>query len=73
LLELPDPLTAPVDLIMDALMGSGAVKKNPMDLLWQAIDWANGNKAPVLSLEYPSGVNSEDGKKKKKKIGCKVD
>lgn len=62
ILELPDPLTAPVDLIVDALMGSSAVKKNPMPLLWQAIDWANGNKAPVLSLEYPSGVNSEDGK-----------
>ncbi|KAI8340707.1 YjeF N-terminal domain-containing protein [Chlamydoabsidia padenii] len=65
--ELPDPLTAPVDLIIDALMGSVItmvdLKKNQMDrtLLWQGIDWANGNKAPVLSLDYPSGVNSEDG------------
>ncbi|KAI9311867.1 YjeF N-terminal domain-containing protein [Dichotomocladium elegans] len=31
------------------------------ELLWAAMDWANGNKAPVLSLDFPSGINAIDG------------
>ncbi|ORX55036.1 hypothetical protein DM01DRAFT_1335327 [Hesseltinella vesiculosa] len=66
--DLPDPLTAPVDLIIDGMMSSTAKlddlrrDHNVRTLLWQAIDWSNNNKAPILSLDFPSGVNGKDGK-----------
>ncbi|CAO3652860.1 unnamed protein product [Cunninghamella blakesleeana] len=65
--DLPDPMTAPIDLVIDGLMGSASsmddLKKDhtTRTTLWQCIDWSNNNKAPVLSLDFPSGVNPKDG------------
>ncbi|KAI8074844.1 hypothetical protein BC940DRAFT_362932 [Gongronella butleri] len=65
--DLPDPMTAPVDLIIDGLLGSTSKltdlkhDHNVRTLLWQAIDWSNNNKASILSLDFPSGVNGKDG------------
>ncbi|KAI9308921.1 hypothetical protein BJ944DRAFT_285007 [Cunninghamella echinulata] len=65
--DLPDPMIAPIDLIIDGLMGSTSsmddLKKDhtTRTVLWQCIDWSNSNKAPVLSLDFPSGVNPKDG------------
>ncbi|ORY93938.1 YjeF N-terminal domain-containing protein [Syncephalastrum racemosum] len=65
--DLPAEDTMPVDLIMDGLMGSetsiASLRKDyeTRQLLWDAMDWANGNKAPILSLDFPSGINADDG------------
>ncbi|KAF7730714.1 enhancer of mRNA decapping [Apophysomyces ossiformis] len=65
--ELPQQYTMPVDLIIDALMGCQTTLKDlrsnhdTRQLVWDAMDWANNNKAPVLSLDFPSGVNGVDG------------
>ncbi|KAG0166367.1 enhancer of mRNA decapping [Apophysomyces sp. BC1015] len=65
--DLPQQYTMPVDLIIDALMGCQTTLKDlrgdpeARQLLWDAMDWANNNKAPVLSLDFPSGVNGVDG------------
>ncbi|KAI9478076.1 MAG: YjeF N-terminal domain-containing protein [Benjaminiella poitrasii] len=57
--ELPDPYTMPVDIIVDALLGPDMLKITPA--IRAQMDWANSNKAPVLSIEFPSGVNPNDG------------
>ncbi|KAI8370702.1 YjeF N-terminal domain-containing protein [Radiomyces spectabilis] len=65
--DLPQRYTTPVDLIIDAMMGCHFTIRDLRDdyetrlLIWEAMDWANNNKAPVLSLELPSGINGEDG------------
>ncbi|KAI8064793.1 YjeF N-terminal domain-containing protein [Gilbertella persicaria] len=58
-LELPDPYTTPVDIIVDALLGSDMLKITPA--IKKQMNWANQNKAPILSIEFPSGVNPNDG------------
>jgi NAD(P)H-hydrate repair Nnr-like enzyme with NAD(P)H-hydrate epimerase domain len=58
-IELPDPYTTPVDIIVDALLGSDMLKIT--SAIKQQMNWANNNKAPVLSIEFPSGVNPNDG------------
>ncbi|KAI8372247.1 YjeF N-terminal domain-containing protein [Choanephora cucurbitarum] len=58
--ELPDPYTTPVDLIIDTLLGADMLKITPA--IKKQIHWANNNKAPVLSIEFPSGLNPNDGK-----------
>ncbi|CDH51689.1 dfdf domain-containing protein [Lichtheimia corymbifera JMRC:FSU:9682] len=65
--SLPEQQTTPVDLIIDAMMGSElslSMLRNDYEtreILWKAMDWANANKAPVLSLDFPSGINALDG------------
>ncbi|CDS04909.1 hypothetical protein LRAMOSA07439 [Lichtheimia ramosa] len=65
--SLPEQQTTPVDLIIDAMMGSElslSMLRNDYEtreMLWKAMDWANANKAPVLSLDFPSGINALDG------------
>ncbi|KAL1928251.1 hypothetical protein VTP01DRAFT_3167 [Rhizomucor pusillus] len=65
--SLPEQLTTPVDLIIDALMGSETSLQSlrgdyeTRQQLWDSMDWANNNKAPVLSLDFPSGVNALEG------------
>ncbi|KAI7881713.1 YjeF N-terminal domain-like protein [Lichtheimia hyalospora FSU 10163] len=65
--SLPEQHTTPVDLIIDAMMGSElslSMLRNDYEtreILWKAMDWANANKAPVLSLDFPSGINALDG------------
>ncbi|ORY07827.1 YjeF N-terminal domain-like protein [Basidiobolus meristosporus CBS 931.73] len=62
--ELPEPYTTPVDLIVDALLGyqpSARDSDHDYDLAFigDLIDWANDNKAPVLSLDMPSGFKGQ--------------
>ncbi|KAI8140608.1 YjeF N-terminal domain-containing protein [Fennellomyces sp. T-0311] len=65
--ELPQQQTTPVDLIIDGLMGSESSVQllrgdyATRELLWESMDWANANKAPVLSLDFPSGINATSG------------
>ncbi|KAL0086574.1 YjeF N-terminal domain-containing protein [Phycomyces blakesleeanus] len=65
--QLPQQFTTPVDLIIDGLMGCQSTLKDlrgdyeTRELLRGSMDWANANKAPVLSLDFPSGVNGIDG------------
>ncbi|OZJ05105.1 hypothetical protein BZG36_01401 [Bifiguratus adelaidae] len=65
--DLPDPFTTPVDLIIDAILGyQYSFRDLPDDennkgLVLDMIEWANSNKAPVLSLDFPSGLNGETG------------
>ncbi|KAK9767311.1 enhancer of mRNA decapping [Basidiobolus ranarum] len=62
--ELPEPYTTPVDLIMDALLGyQPSARDSDLDydlaFIGDLIDWANDNKAPVLSLDMPSGFKGQ--------------
>ncbi|KAI7852447.1 YjeF N-terminal domain-containing protein [Circinella umbellata] len=65
--DLPQQQKTPVDLIIDGLMGSEFSVSSlrgdytTRELLWDSMDWANSNKAPVLSLDFPSGINASDG------------
>ena len=65
---MPQQQKTPVDLIIDGLMGSefsvSLLRGDYItrELLWDSMDWANNNKAPVLSLDFPSGINASDGK-----------
>ncbi|KAJ1964658.1 enhancer of mRNA decapping, partial [Dispira parvispora] len=58
--ELPDHHVTPVDVIVDGLLGAyqtfkGLTVESERVLVSKLVGWANGNKAPVLSLEMPSG------------------
>lgn len=57
--ELPNQYTTPVDLIVDALLG--AETKKITAAVKSQMSWANANKAPVLSIDFPSGVNPNNG------------
>ncbi|KAI9024378.1 YjeF N-terminal domain-containing protein [Phycomyces nitens] len=65
--QLPQKFTNPVDLIIDGLMGCQSTMRDlrgdntTRELLRGSMDWANANKAPILSLDFPSGVNGMDG------------
>ncbi|KAI8920228.1 hypothetical protein DFJ77DRAFT_233956 [Powellomyces hirtus] len=63
--DLPHPTTQPVDLIVDALLGPYQTILDLADhdksLVCDLIQWANENKANVLSLDVPSGVNAVTG------------
>ena len=64
--ELPHQFTNPVDLIVDALLGyqftlRDVTDDNDRTLICNLMEWANINKAPVLSLDMPSGVNGDTG------------
>ncbi|KAH8556093.1 YjeF N-terminal domain-containing protein [Umbelopsis sp. PMI_123] len=65
--DLPQQLTTPVDIIIDALLGSQISftdLKSDYDsfqIVTAAMEWANSNKAPVLSLDFPSGVDPVEG------------
>jgi NAD(P)H-hydrate epimerase len=48
------------DLIIDALIGNG-LKAAPVGELAALIHWANESKAPILSMDVPSGVNATSG------------
>ncbi|KAF9973381.1 enhancer of mRNA decapping [Actinomortierella ambigua] len=61
----------PVDLIVDGLLGyqyslRDIVDGDERETICDLMDWANNNKAPVLSLDLPSGsivaTSNEDGK-----------
>ncbi len=48
------------DLILDALIGY-SLRSAPRGVAAELIRWANGTKAPILSLDVPSGVDSTTG------------
>ncbi|KAG0226100.1 enhancer of mRNA decapping [Actinomortierella wolfii] len=52
----------PVDLIVDGMLGyqhslRDIVDADEREVVCDLMDWANNNKAPVLSLDLPSGLN----------------
>lgn len=62
-----EPFNAGFDLgaaqdvvLVDALLGIG-MKGAPREGLVAAIDWLNDNSAPVLSIDIPSGLDSDTG------------
>ncbi|KAF9585497.1 enhancer of mRNA decapping [Lunasporangiospora selenospora] len=60
--ELPESSSSPVDLIMDGMLGyqfgiRDIVDAVERETVCDLMDWANDNKAPVLSLDLPSGVH----------------
>ncbi|KAF9371639.1 enhancer of mRNA decapping [Podila verticillata] len=64
--ELPQANASPVDLIMDGMLGYQYTVRDIVDAyeretICDLMDWANDNKAPVLSLDMPSGVNGTTG------------
>ncbi|CAO3570226.1 unnamed protein product [Mortierella alpina] len=63
--ELPQS-SSPVDLIMDGMLGYQYTVRDIVDAyeretVCDLMDWANDNKAPVLSLDMPSGVHGTTG------------
>jgi NAD(P)H-hydrate repair Nnr-like enzyme with NAD(P)H-hydrate epimerase domain len=66
-LDLPSKFTEPVDLIVDALLGYQYTlrelpNEHTRNMVCDLIDWANENRAPVLSLDLPSGIDGSTGK-----------
>lgn len=49
-----------VDLIVDALLGYG-LSSAPQGAIKECIQWANQARAPIVSLDMPSGVDSTSG------------
>jgi len=47
-------------LILDALIGY-SLRSAPRGAVLELIEWANATKAPILSLDIPSGVDSTTG------------
>lgn len=50
----------PADLVIDGLIGYN-IKGDPTGLPKTMIEWANGQSAPVLSLDTPSGLDLTTG------------
>ncbi len=50
----------PVDLVVDALIGYG-LQASPKGSTADLIRWANGARAPILSLDVPSGLEATTG------------
>lgn len=50
----------PPDLVVDALLGTGSrsAPRPPIDAI---IDWINDSRAPVLSVDVPSGLDAQSG------------
>jgi NAD(P)H-hydrate repair Nnr-like enzyme with NAD(P)H-hydrate epimerase domain len=65
----PSRIQGAYDLVMDAILGS---ENKLMDNLaefhaWtKAISWANQQPKPIMSIDFPSGVDADTGIKKKK-------
>ncbi|MEJ2309364.1 MAG: NAD(P)H-hydrate dehydratase [Gammaproteobacteria bacterium] len=58
--EMFHGLPASTDLIVDAMLGTGLDRS--VGGLWaEAIESVNRHRAPVLSLDIPSGLNSDSG------------
>src|SRR5215472_7083184 len=51
---------APVHLILDALIGYG-LQSAPQGIFAELIRWANTTRAPIISLDVPSGLDSTTG------------
>jgi NAD(P)H-hydrate epimerase len=55
-----DPALPPPDLVVDALLGTGA-RGAPRDELAAAVEWAVASGAPIVACDVPSGVDAETG------------
>jgi NAD(P)H-hydrate epimerase len=51
---------APPHLILDPLIGYG-LRSAPQGIFAELIRWANGTRAPIISLDVPSGLDSTTG------------
>jgi NAD(P)H-hydrate epimerase len=51
---------APVDLILDALIGYG-LQSAPQGVFADLIRWANRTRSPIIALDIPSGRDSTTG------------
>jgi NAD(P)H-hydrate epimerase len=51
---------APCRLCVDALLGTG-IARAPAGVVASAIDWLNGQAAPVVAIDLPSGVDASSG------------
>lgn len=58
--ETLNPRAAGVDLMVDALLGTG-VRGPVEDWRGQLIDWINAGTEPVLSVDLPSGLEADSG------------
>ncbi len=56
---LPDASPAP-DLILDGLIGY-SLNGNPRNRSADLIHWANSNRAPIVALDTPSGLDTSSG------------
>ncbi|KAI8826915.1 YjeF N-terminal domain-containing protein [Fimicolochytrium jonesii] len=65
MVDLPHPASQPVDLIVDALLGTHQsildLSEHDRSLVCQLFQYANENKANVLSLDFASGVHGTTG------------
>ncbi|KAJ3023478.1 enhancer of mRNA decapping [Thoreauomyces humboldtii] len=64
-MDLPHPSSQPVDIIVDALLGTHQtildLSEHDKSLACDLMLWANESKANVVSLDMPSGVNGVTG------------
>jgi NAD(P)H-hydrate epimerase len=57
----PDDLASKApDLVIDALLGY-SLTSSPRGIVADLIDWANQSRAPIVSLDLPSGLNATTG------------
>jgi len=56
----PSQIETPVDIVVDALLGTG-VKGEVTGILREAIEFINGQEAPVVAIDVPSGLNCDTG------------
>ncbi len=59
-IEAADLPKEPVDLVVDALIGYG-LQASPKETVAKLVRWASAVKAPILSLDVPSGINATTG------------
>jgi NAD(P)H-hydrate epimerase len=58
--EVPADRLGKPDLVLDALVGYG-LRSAPRGLTARLIEWTREAKAPVLSLDLPSGIDATSG------------
>jgi NAD(P)H-hydrate epimerase len=51
----------PVDLVIDGIIGY-SLRGEPRGDAKKLIDWANGQRAPILALDVPSGIDATSGR-----------
>ena len=66
LLEYVKTLDAPIELIIDGLLGLTIsfeeLRRGDQAAAYELIEWANRSKAPVLAIDIPTGIDPTSGK-----------